>query len=434
MKSGMREKVSGMLDIISNRGEYGRKIIETKNSTLGIIWSKFENNLFVENKVQDTFRIGPSEGHQVSIEIDGDNLLIKRGKYGIVPAYIAEDKDDTIIFGSEIKSLIPESKKLIEFLPGQQFLNGNITTYFQMTEGDETNENENQIAQNLQQLLTEAISKRNRTTEAGVWLSGGLDSSIVTGLLKKKLGKLHSFTAGMKNSSDLTKASEIASFFKTEHHEIILDKKMMLNILPDVIFHLETFDVQLVRSGIISMCSAWASSDYVNEIYTGDAADELFAGFDFLKVFPASEINKELISLIKKMPSTSLQRTDRSSAAFGLSSNIIFADPSIVEYAMSIPGKFKIKDGIEKWILRFAFGDLLPDEIRQRPKNKIWQGSGIESVLSEYARSTITDFDFSIERQLPNGWYLSNKEQLLYYRIFREHFGEFSDLRWMGIS
>jgi len=52
--------------------------------------------------------------------------------------------------------------------------------------------------------------------------------------------------------------------------------------------------------------------------------------------------------------------------------------------------------------------------------------------MSDYAESTITDYDFSRERILKNGWKINSKEELLYYRIFREHFGELDNLSWMG--
>ena len=102
---------------------------------------------------------------------------------------------------------------------------------------------------------------------------------------------------------------------------------------------------------------------------------------------------------------------------------------------MRIPPQFKVrrKDGVvEKWILRQALADALPDEVLWRPKAKFWQGAGVGEVLAEYAEARISDKEFKRERTLPNGWTLISKEELMYYRIFREHFGELSDLTWMG--
>jgi asparagine synthase (glutamine-hydrolysing) len=53
-------------------------------------------------------------------------------------------------------------------------------------------------------------------------------------------------------------------------------------------------------------------------------------------------------------------------------------------------------------------------------------------LISDYAEKKISDEDFQRERKLKNGWVLNTKEELLYYRIFREHFGELEDISWMG--
>ena len=76
--------------------------------------------------------------------------------------------------------------------------------------------------------------------------------------------------------------------------------------------------------------------------------------------------------------------------------------------------------------------DLLPEEILWREKSKFWQGAGVEELLYQYAEENITDEDFGKERVLPNGWVLRSKEELMYYRIFRDFFGELQDLSWMG--
>jgi asparagine synthase (glutamine-hydrolysing) len=67
-----------------------------------------------------------------------------------------------------------------------------------------------------------------------------------------------------------------------------------------------------------------------------------------------------------------------------------------------------------------------------RPKAKFWQGAGVEELLSQHAEKTISDADFKRERNLANGWKLNSKEELMYYRIFKEHFGELTNLNWMG--
>ena len=109
-----------------------------------------------------------------------------------------------------------------------------------------------------------------------------------------------------------------------------------------------------------------------------------------------------------------------------------FLDPEVVDYAHRIPVKYKIHNGVEKWILRRAIEGKLPDRVLNRTKAKFWEGAGVKEHLAQYAEEHITADDFNRERKLSNGWILDSKEELMYYRIFKEYFENLSDLSWMG--
>jgi len=79
-----------------------------------------------------------------------------------------------------------------------------------------------------------------------------------------------------------------------------------------------------------------------------------------------------------------------------------------------------------------AFDGMLPEQVLNRKKSKFWEGAGVGELMSDYADSKITDDDFRRERILKNGWIINSKEELFYYRIFREQFGELENLSWMG--
>jgi asparagine synthase (glutamine-hydrolysing) len=74
---------------------------------------------------------------------------------------------------------------------------------------------------------------------------------------------------------------------------------------------------------------------------------------------------------------TELQRVDRTSMASGVEVRVPFLDPVVVDLAMRLPLTLKVRDGTEKWILRQAFADVLPDYIRRRPKNPMSHASGL---------------------------------------------------------
>jgi len=118
--------------------------------------------------------------------------------------------------------------------------------------------------------------------------------------------------------------------------------------------------------------------------------------------------------------------------AHGMAAFTPFLAPAVVNYALQIPPQYKIYKGVEKWILRKAVEDLLPPEITFRKKAKFWEGAGVTDLLAEAAEKEVTTSDFAKKRYLPNGWILNSKEELLYYRIFSEWFGDAGDLHWMG--
>jgi len=206
----------------------------------------------------------------------------------------------------------------------------------------------------------------------------------------------------------------------------------MIRVLPDVIYHLESFDALLVRSSITNYLVAKLASEHVSEVFSGEGGDELFAGYDYLKSIPPEQLEKELIKITGSLHNTALQRVDRSASAHGTRAHVVFANPEVVRFALTIPVKYKIFNNQEKWILRKAMEELLPDSILQRPKAKFWEGAGVENVLSEYASKMITDRDFRIERITSNGLNINTKEELFYYRIFKDHFGSDHNLKWMG--
>ena len=224
----------------------------------------------------------------------------------------------------------------------------------------------------------------------------------------------------------------MAEYIKSDHHEAIVDLEEMLAALPRVIYHLESFDALLVRSSITNYLVAQLASDYVSDVFSGEAGDELFAGYAYLKDLDPSTLQEELIDITGRLHNTALQRVDRCASAHGTVAHTAFTDPDVVEYSISIPVDLKLRDGVEKWILRRAMDGSLPRRVLHRTKAKFWEGAGVGDLLAARAEETITDDDFRRERTLRDGQVLNSKEELMYYRIFADHFGDVRSLLWMG--
>lgn len=209
----------------------------------------------------------------------------------------------------------------------------------------------------------------------------------------------------------------------------------MLKAMPDVIYHLESFDALLVRSSLTNYLVAERAASEVDVVFSGEGADELFGGYAYLKDLDERLLPDELDLITRKLHNTALQRVDRSASAHGLVTHLPFLDREIVRFARAVPPYLKIwRNGgvIEKWVLRKAVDDLLPADVVWRKKAKFWQGAGVAELLSEHAENVISDSDFRQSRLLPNGWQINTREEMLYYRIFKEHFGQIDDLDWMG--
>lgn len=346
-----------------------------------------------------------------------------RDQIGVSPLYYGFT-DNAICFASEVKGLMETTKNIFELPPGHKLINHNLIKYYQLNNNSHLEEEPQKIAEQLFNLLDTSVKKRITGNEAGCWLSGGLDSSVLAALAKLYVNKLYTFSAGIKDALDLQYARIMAEYLKSEHHEIIVSLNDMIRLLPEVIYYLESFDALLVRSSITNYLAAKEASNYVEQVFSGEGGDELFGGYHYLKELPISKLNDELVDITNRLHNTALQRVDRCASAFGTVAHVALLDLDVVNYVMKIPSEYKINNGTEKWILRLAMKNHLPEKILNRTKAKFWEGAGVGELLSDYADKKITDTEFKSERIIKNGWVLNSKEELMYYRIFREYFGE----------
>jgi asparagine synthase (glutamine-hydrolysing) len=323
-----------------------------------------------------------------------------------------------------------------EFPPGTWFASQEgFQNFFVVERRPDLSLDPKSIADQLRLLLEEAISQRTDKDALGCWLSGNLNSAALAAFARPHVAELHTFAVGTPGTPDLERAHQVATLLQTEHHEITVTLDEVLAPLPAVIWHLESFDVPLVRSSLTRYLAAQRAAGNVGTMLFDEGANELFGGSDYLKELEPREMSDEIVKRSQRWYNTALLRVDRSASSHGLISHVPFLDLDVFQYALSIPVELKVRRNgqvIDKWILRRALDGVLPDDVLRPSEATLWQGAGVGFLLAQRAESKITDEEFCRERVLPNGWTLEDKEALLYYRIFRKHFGDLDDLSWMG--
>lgn len=91
--------------------------------------------------------------------------------------------------------------------------------------------------------------------------------------------QLHSFSIGLENSPDLLAARKVAHYLGTVHHEYVFTVQEGLDAIPDVIYHLETYDVTTVRASTpMYLLSRKIKAMGVKMVLSGEGSDEIFGG------------------------------------------------------------------------------------------------------------------------------------------------------------
>jgi asparagine synthase (glutamine-hydrolysing) len=428
-----RGLVRDMLERLAHRGPAGQQIVDGPGGTLGAVWTESQTNgagaVVNGSMVQDV----AADGHLARATLTGDRVVLTRDPVGMAPLYYGHTDDGAVCFTSEVKGLLGIVASVQELPPGHRYDGQRLESYAEIDVRPTLQADSGEIAAELHRRLDAGVAECIPADGVvGSWLSGGLDSSAMVALASRHARKLHTFAVGFEGSPDLVYARQVAEYVGSVHHELLVTIDELLAALPKVIYHLESFDALLVRSSVTNYLVAAMAAENVDSVFSGEGGDELFAGYAYLRDLPQEELAGELLDITRSLHNTALQRVDRSASAHGLRAHTAFLNANVLDYALRIPISLKLRDGVEKWILREAMAGQLPEDVRLRGKAKFWEGAGVGDLLAQHAESEISDEEFLRERRLPNGWVLNTKEELMYYRIFREHYGDLEDLSWMG--
>lgn len=360
-----------------------------------------------------------------------DRLFLARDPIGIKPLYYGW-RGETFYFSSEMKSIDGIVDEMHELGPGQYYDNGHIARYYDIDDLKQRAQEHPATIADVREALVQAVHRRLMSdVPLGVYLSGGLDSTIVASIVAQVKPDVHSFAVGVEGSEDIQQARKAAEALGTNHHEYIYTAEEILDALSDIIYHLESFDPTLVRSAIPNYFLAKMTRQYVTVVLTGEGADELYAGYHYLKEFDHDALDDELVGLLANLYNCNLQRCDRMTMAHSIEARVPFLDVNFIEVSMRVPHADKIhpETQVEKYALRRAFEDILPENVAWRRKEQFSHGAGGNHLMEDLAERRYTDAAFAQcqgEVLAEAGIEITSKEMLLYYDEFHRSFSQTS--------
>jgi asparagine synthase (glutamine-hydrolysing) len=418
-------------------------------------------------------------------------LLIARDHLGIKPMYYTCDQD-RLVFGSEIKAIIqhpavqvaPNLEGLSDFLslryvpapktmfrdifalpPGYRLIcddrGVSVDQYWDVSFAtDQPAQSEDYYAEWLESLLDEVVEMQLMSdVPFGAFLSGGIDSSTIVALMSQHLNSpVKTFSVGFEGVggelSELPYARMVAERYHTDHHEVMLEARDLIDLSEKIVWHLD----QPIgdQATMANYMVARLASQHVKMVLTGEGGDELFAGYaryagerfaPLFKHIPSSLragalgaanhipglrkakiglyalcqpqeaarlsnwfplfnqtqkqmlLSNELRQTLDKdcteavfaeqlqrthatdslsrmlyvdtklwLPDDLLARGDKTSMATSLEARVPLLDKQLVEFAATVPAKFKVKGLTRKYLLKKVSARYLPEAIIHRKK------------------------------------------------------------------
>lgn len=374
-----------------------------------------------------------------------DIMYSARDRYGVRPSFYGTCNDDVMI-ASEVKAIVEIAEDVQHFPPGSWWTSETPQSFYCYFEPDylptreETNFNEVKIE--VERLLTEAVRKRLMSDrEVGCLLSGGLDSSLIAGLVNKlSSSTVKTFSIGMPGSPDVAYAQKVAEWIGSDHHVVSASAEDFVSAVREVIYAIESYDTTTVRASVGNYLVAKYIREHtdVKVVFNGDGSDEVCMGYLYNLNAPSDdEFFQENLKLLREIHMYDVLRSDRSVAANGLEARTPFLDRAFVDYYMTVPIEMKRFGGEipEKNLLRSAFeeGGILPPEIINRTKCAFSDAvstreNSWHKIIQKHIDTQVTDSEFESNRLRIHPCTPVLKESYYYRKVFEEFFGKKASL------
>ncbi|KEZ95709.1 asparagine synthetase B [Xanthomonas vasicola pv. vasculorum NCPPB 895] len=378
-------------------------------------------------------------------------VIIARDPIGVVPLYWGHDREGRLRVASELKSLVDDCADAAQFPPGHWYdsATGVLSRYYERAWREYAEVEGVQVQlQELREAFERAVHRQLMTdVPYGVLLSGGLDSSLVAAVASRYARhrveendtteawwpRLHSFAIGLKGSPDLAAAEVAAAALGTVHHGFEYTFEEGLDALPDVIRHIETYDVTTIRASTpMFLLARRIKAMGVKMVLSGEGSDEIFGGYLYFHKAPnAREFHEELVRKLEALSNYDCLRANKSMMAWGVEPRVPFLDREFLDVAMRMDASFKMIDKtssgatrMEKGVLREAFAGYLPESILWRQKEQFSDGVGYGWIdgLKAHAAAQVSDRELAAaDRRYPVNP-PQTKEAYFYRTLFEQFF------------
>lgn len=279
----------------------------------------------------------------------------------------------------------------------------------------------NELLERAYDTIKESVSS---CTAECISLSGGLDSTIIAYFMQSRKPRAIAVISKDFAANDLTYCQLAAQRFDLALFIKMYEIEDLYSAIENTIRILGNFnDIEIRNNAVMYMAITEAKNSGFSKIVTGDGADEMFAGYNFLINKEPKKLKSELerLSQIMHFPSHSLGRS------LGVTVESPFCSKNVIEFAKEIPAEHlvNVHDGKKfgKWILRAAFEEKIPKSIAWRQKSPMQDGAGT-CGLTEFFDKLIPDntFNDKIKKiKSADGVTIRSKESLQYYEIFLKH-------------
>jgi len=372
--------------------------------------------------------------------------LIARDPIGVCPLYWGHDAQGRLCVASEMKALTGMCADVAAFPPGHVYdsASGALRRYYEKPWRDYATTRGHALASGeLRRAFEQAVHRQLMTdVPYGVLLSGGLDSSLVAACAAKFSReriedgdrseawwpRLHSFAIGLADSPDLAAAQIAAEALGTVHHGFVYTFQEGLDAVPEVIRHLETYDVTTIRAATpMYLLARRIKAMGVKMVLSGEGSDEIFGGYLYFHKAPSAEaFHEETVRKLDALHAYDCLRANKAMMAWGVEARVPFLDLEFIDVAMAMDAAYKMAGPgrIEKHALREAFEGALPKEILWRQKEQFSDGVGYGWIdgLKAHADDLISDREFAAAAARFPFNTPDTKEAYFYRRIFEQFY------------